>query len=226
MGRQRLPAKPAVSKPELDLVVLVADADAREGIRNLLEKRHSDLGIRPVTVEILRHPERDPGVFWDAQEFLRPYLSKASYAMVLLDWEGSGQEHRKSPEEMEIDLETRLRRNGWVMKAGADRAVAIVVKPELETWLWCDPLHISKVLNIPLPEVKSILENALINDQGKPERPKEAFQEALKRAGRPRSARIYGEIAYSEDLRRGAKFRSGERSFDKFLTTLRTWFPP
>lgn len=228
MGRKRPPAKPVERKMELDLVVLVADADAREGIRTLLEKRRSDLGIRPVAVEILRHPERDPGVFWDAQEFLRSYLSKASYAMVLLDWEGSGQEHRKSPEEVEKDLEARLRRNGWVTETGKDRAVAIVIKPELEAWIWCDLPHISDVLNIPLQEIKSVLEEEKdqINEQRKPKRPKETFQEVLKRADRPRSARIYGEIAYSEKLKRGARFRSGERSFDKFLTTLRTWFPP
>ena len=61
----------------LDLVVLVADADTEATIRALLDTRTESLGIRALNYEIVRHPRRDPGVFREAPDFLRAYVTRA-----------------------------------------------------------------------------------------------------------------------------------------------------
>lgn len=44
-----------------DLLVYVADADALAFLRAILQ-RHQALGIRPITFDIERHPQRDAGM--------------------------------------------------------------------------------------------------------------------------------------------------------------------
>lgn len=217
--KKKTSAQPGVIEPPLDLVVLVADADAEWGIRTLIEKRYRDLGIRPIRAEVLRHPYHDPAVFQEAQEFLRPYLSSASYAVVLLDREGSGQE-QKSAKEIERDLEARLHRNGWAAE-GNPRAIAVTIDPELEVWIcWSEHETLGNVLCIPREMVQAVLKEVPVTPNGKPQRPKETLEKLLRQGQRPHSPRIYQELAER------AEIRSGERSFDKLLTTLRTWFPP
>ncbi|MFH0879125.1 MAG: hypothetical protein V2A34_05390, partial [Lentisphaerota bacterium] len=87
-----------------DLIVVVADADAEKAIETLL-KRHKNLGIHPVSFDIRRHVQRDPGCRTAAHSFLRPEIDRYKYAMVVFDWEGSGAED-KTPEELERLLET------------------------------------------------------------------------------------------------------------------------
>jgi hypothetical protein len=76
----------------LDLVALVADADAEWTLRTLLAKRAPALDIRPVEFRVIRHPDRDPGVCLRSAGLLRPYLRTATYALVMLDREGCGRE--------------------------------------------------------------------------------------------------------------------------------------
>jgi hypothetical protein len=204
----------------LDLIVLVADTDMEWTMRTLLEKRVDSLGIRSLRFEVRRHHGRDPGVFKDAHNFLRLYLRRARHALVLLDREGSGQEHRLAAQDIEAELERRLRQNGWTDAEGQPRATAIALDPELEIWVWSRSPHVAQVLGLPQAELQQVLENILTTPEGKPQRPKEAMLAALHRSGRPRSARIFQELAERVSL------WAHERAFDKLRSTLQTWFAP
>ena len=204
----------------LDLIVLVADTDMEWTIRTLLEKRIDSLSIRPMRFEVHRHPGRDPGVLKDAHNFLRPYSRRVRYALVLLDREGCGQERRLSAQEIETELENRLRQNGWTDAEGQPRAAAIALDPELEVWVWSRSPHVAHVLGLSQAELQQILDNVPVTTEGKPQRPKEAMLTALHRSGRPWSARIFQELAERVSL------RTHERAFDKLRDTLQTWFSP
>ena len=196
----------------LDLVVLVADADAEWTLRTLLEKRQAALQIRPIRNKLIRDPDRDAGVFLNAPTTLRAYRNIADHVLVILDHEGSGREHKASAAEMEIDLEQRLQAAGW-----AD-AVVVVLDPELEVWVWSRSSHVALALGLSPEALATVLAQFAQNAQGKPERPKEAMLAALRQSKRPHSPRIFQELAGKVSL------RANERAFDRLRTTLQSWF--
>ena len=53
-----------------DLLIYVADADAEAFLRSVLVK-HQALGIRAVTFDIMRHPQRDAGMVQTGAELAR-----------------------------------------------------------------------------------------------------------------------------------------------------------
>lgn len=199
----------------LDLVVLVADADAEWTVRTLLAQRYRALGIRKIAFSVFRHPQRDAGVFLHAHEFLRPYIGHANHAMVLLDREGSGRESL-SPSAIEAKIENALSQNGWAL----EQVAAIVLEPELETWVWSSSPHVAEVIGLDAIALQRILEQTPQVAYGKPQRPKETLLRALRQSKRPFSARLFQELAQRVSL------RCSERSFVKFRETLQRWFPP
>jgi len=203
----------------LDLIVLVADADAEWALRTLLEKRTNALQIRQVQCLVVRDPGRDAGVFLHAHDLLRPYHRRATHALVVLDREGSGQEDRLTAKEMEEDLEGRLRSNGWAAQEGRARAKAIVLDPELEVWVWSGSRHVAAVLGLTEKQLADILASTPTGPTGKPEHPKETLEAALRRSRRPFSARVFQELAERASL------APRERAFDKLRHALQCWFP-
>jgi hypothetical protein len=199
---------------ELDLVVMVADADAEAVLKILLARRAADLAIPDLRFMVVRYPGRDAGVFRQAQDFLRAYLKRAQHALVVLDREGSGREHRKSAQEMEDDLEKRLRRNGWTDSSDQPRAAAIVLDPELEVWVWTHSPCVAQVIGLSESDLQKIWDAAPQTENGKPKRPKETLERALLRNRRPASAHIFQQLAEQVPL------QTGERAFDKLLATL------
>jgi len=162
------------------------------------------------------HPQHDPGVYKKAVDFLRSFLNLYRYALVLFDREGSGQE-RKSASQISDDLKNQLERNGW-----PNRAEVIVFDPELEIWAWVDSAKMAQTLG--WNDYRQ-LRNYLIQHRlwemntPKPQRPKEAFELALKSKGIPRSSSIYKEIADQVSFNGCV-----EASFEKFRTVLKRWF--
>jgi hypothetical protein len=202
----------------LDLVVLVADSDAEWTLQTLLESRTQALGIRRIRAKVIRDPRHDPSVFRHGPELLRAYLAHAGYALALLDREGSGREHQQTAQEMEDDIEERLAQDGWADEHGF-RAAAIVLDPELEVWVWSSSPHVARVIGLEQAQLEEVLAGFPANPAGKPECPKKALEAALKRSRRPRSSRIFQELAEQVSL------RANERAFDKLRQTLQTWFP-
>jgi hypothetical protein len=113
---------------------------------------------------------------------------------------------------MEADLEKRLQGAGW-----AD-AIAVVLDPELEVWVWSRSPHVAPTLGLTTDELTMILARFSPNSQGKPEHPKEAMIAALRQGRRPHSPRIFQELAEKVSL------TANERAFDRLRTALQNWF--
>lgn len=199
-----------------DLVLLVADKNMEGALKGLLS-RPTALGIKSLSFDLYVHPERDPGCFLRSHEFLKHSVDRYSYAIVLFDREGSGQEAigRLS---LESQVEERLQETGW-----SGRAVAVAIDPELEIWVWSDSPNVEIVLGW---ERSSTPLRSWLKEQGlwregeiKPGKAKQAVDEALRRARKPRSSALYFQLA-----QRVSTDRCVDPSFQKLRDHLKTWF--
>ena len=90
----------------------------------------------------------------------------------------------------------------FASSAWGSRARALVLSPELEMWIWSDSPHIDEVAGWKNrnPGLRPwLIEQAYLQEgEVKPARPKEAFEAALREAGKPRSASFV-----SADCRKG-----------------------
>jgi hypothetical protein len=199
-----------------DLAVLVADKNMEFALGGLLT-RHRSMGIRPVTFTIYRHPERDPGCFRFAHDLMRSSSSNHAHALVMFDREGCGREDLTRGE-LEQKVEARLAQNGW-----NDRAVAIVLDPELEVWVWSDSPHVDAALGWEGQHQSLrtwLVQNGFANTQReKPMHPKEAVERVLRLVRKPRSSSIYRQLANGVDFE-----ACTDQAFVKFRATLRNWF--
>lgn len=158
-----------------DLVVLAADGQIEFAVKGLLARNQS-IGFREISFDIFVHPERDPGCLLRCHH-LRPFSRQYEYALVMFDREGCGKE--ESPRELlEIEIEKRLFDSGW-----DNRAVVIILDPELEIWVWSDSPEVASVLGwvgkYPQLSVWLQEEGYLGEHIRKPKRPKEAMEEAF-----------------------------------------------
>jgi len=203
--------------PWNDLIVLVADKDMEQSMVGLLAREKS-LGIRKIEYAIYTHPGRDGGCRTQCHEFLRSFCNRAGHALVMFDREGSGKDDQ-DPEKVEKQIEDLLSRNGW-----GNRAAVIILDPELEAWIWSDSREVDRVCGwMDSPgDLRQWLrgEGLLKSGDVKPDRPKEAFRAALRKVKRPPSAALFLRLAEKVSLN-----RCSDRSFQKFATLLRFWFP-
>jgi len=202
----------------IDLVMLVPGKNERETFAGLLSSRQRSLEMRNVGYEILVHPRRDPGCFHEGPDILQPYQRLAQYSLVVLDYEGSGQEGRP-PDDVRNDLKRRLEISGW-----ADRTEVLVLCPELENWVWSDSPEVDQAIgwrgrNPPLRDW--LLEQEWWPPgYAKPSRPKECLEAALREARMRRSSAIYRQLAENVSLA-----RCQDEGFRAFRRTIKAWFP-
>ena len=200
-----------------DLVVLVADSNAKFAVTGLLS-RHRSLRIRSPSHDVYVHPERDPGCCLKAHEFLRGFTAAYSHALVLFDREGRGRED-ESRASLENEVNGRLFRSGW-----GDRSAVIVIEPELDAWVWSRSPHVDSVLGWQgkRPSLREWLENGghLQPGAAKPSRPKEALDAALRHVRKPRSSSLYRRMAEKVSLE-----RCEDPAFLRLRELLRRWFP-
>ena len=199
----------------LDLAALTADSQQEATIRALLQHRATALGIRPVAFEVLRHPRQDPGVWKEADAFLKAFRSRAEHALVVLDhqWEGSPPD----PEGMRKELLDRLERVDWTR----DVCEVVVVVPELEVWVWGSSPAVSKVLRYDVGTIRRIADEHSWwpANKAKPVAPKELLEAVLRRQRRPRSASIFEELAQRVSLE-----RCTDPAFALLREALQRWF--
>lgn len=207
----------AHASAQRDLILLVADGNMKAATTGLLS-RPLALSIREVDAQVVVHPERDPGCFVRAPEFLRPLRSRFAHAVVMLDCEGSGRESLGRAE-MERDLTARLSPD-W-----GEHAAALVLDPELEVWLWSGSPHVDHALGWAgrTPDLRTwmVKDGLLGANEVKPDRPKEAVEKALRVARKPRSSALYRKLAERVSLR-----TCQDVAFTRFGEILRGWFPP
>ena len=199
-----------------DLIILVADKNMKSGMENLLLRTES-LNINAISFDIFVHPQKDPGIYHRAADFLRPFPRMYSYAIALIDREGSGKEDLSS-DEMADRIKRQIEHNGW-----PEKAEVIVFDPELENWVWTDSIHTAKALGWSnYSELNNWLEEQGIwhKSMNKPVRPKEALEISLRQKGIPRSSSIYKEIAQKASFA-----ECQDRAFIKLKTVIQKWFP-
>jgi hypothetical protein len=208
------------------LLFLVADKDMAEAVGGLLERDqiHRIIRCGPFGFDSRRDikvaaGQNDPGLYVRANELLRPLKADYRRAVVIVDEEWGGSPGAAA---IEQQLRAHLADAGW----SADAALALVVSPEADVWLWSDSLHSATSLGWPSwTELRPALEKRgwLIPGQTKPNRPKEAAEWSLKHGARkaPRSAALYRQVASNASVN-----RCEDTALDRLLNTLRAWFPP
>lgn len=208
-----------------DLLFLVADKTMGEAVAGLLDRDqvHRIIGCRHFTFDSRRDikvavGENDAGLYVRANVFLRYLAAEYRHAVVIVDEEWDGSPGVGAIEER---LRAHLVDAGW----SADAALALVVCPEADVWLWSDSPHSATVLGWPSwLELRPALEEQgwLAPGQTKPNRPKEAAEWTLKNAERkaPRSAALYRQIASSVSIK-----RCEDAALERLLNALRAWFP-
>ena len=208
----------AAEQERKDLVVLVADSHQEHAVSTLLTRRPQSLGIQQMSIDldILRHPEHDPGVFHKAGDFLSVFARQYQHALVLIDAEW--REDPLSAEEIEEKIQNDLNRNGW-----EGRSAVIVIDPELEIWVWSTSPHVPRLLGTNWKTIKDLGDQTGYWQEGeiKPSRPKEFLEEVLRSTRKRRSAALYQQLAQKVGLS-----RCQDDSFHRFCEVLQGWFPP
>ena len=198
-----------------DLVVLVADKNAQFALKGAL-CRPEALGIRPVQLEFRVHPGRDGGARTSGPEVLALERRRFKHALLVLDFEGCGSE-LPNAKALEAELDGRLS----IQWQGTGKA--IVIEPELDVWVWGADNAVETAIQWPAGErVREWCRGRgfAFEPNGKPTRPKEALEAALRIPGLPRSSALYQKIAEKISLR-----HCGDEAFIRLRKQLAEWFP-
>lgn len=208
-----------------DLFLVVADLDAESALKALLCHRQASLGIQvdfkaspPPSGDMLRYAGRDSGCYKDAVDILRTPQRTHRHAILVFDRDGAGAGERDRVE-IENEIEEKLALNGWEQGTAA----VIVIQPELESWIWSESIHVSKTMGWEedLVAMRTFLTSRglWVEGERKPKDPKEAFAQALKSKGKPRSAQLFATIARQASLQ-----GCGDGAFRKLQESLVRWF--
>ncbi|MCD6120154.1 hypothetical protein J7K50_10025 [bacterium] len=217
-----------------DAVFLVPDLDMECAIKGLLGKPER-LGIRKIDFDsnrdLIRDNYHDPSVVRSAPDLLKYNSNTHCYAIVLFDLHGCGYMKEKSADEIQQDLEARLRPD-W-----EERARVIVIDPELEIWVWGPSPVVGRIIDWPSDRgdikewiMSQRVKNAppffrgdeyVSDENGKIRPPKEAFELVMRESRKRRSSRIYEQLASKAGLS-----KCDDPAFIRLRETLREWFPP
>ncbi|MBL7797044.1 MAG: hypothetical protein JNJ90_11175 [Saprospiraceae bacterium] len=200
-----------------DLIVFVADGHQKAVMEALLPRIPKSSNTAEFGFEVKVNPGKDSGTYIYSHELLRPYINQYRFALVVFDFEGTGVEHLPL-DQVKKNVQELLEKNGW-----KGRSAVIVIQPELENWMWMDNRNVEQAIG--WEEQVSLYdwakkEGLLAEDATKPDRPKEAFLDALRLSRTPLSASIYGKIA--------AKVSYGkcqDAAFQDLIQQLKAWFP-
>jgi hypothetical protein len=199
------------------LIVLVADTEMRLCVRAVLERFPKTESIPRFEYEVIGHGQHDPGCYQTPEVVLRKFIRSHDFALVIFDYDGCGQ--RDLPTSLEEKVKRKLGQNGW-----NDRCECIVIEPELENWIWIDSQEVATALGWgKFADLKYHLVTKHLWNPAfpKPERPKEAAEEAIRAKRGNWSPRIH------EAIGKNASFKScTSPSFLKFKDTIVRWFSP
>jgi hypothetical protein len=200
-----------------DLVALVGDKSIQATLESMLRNRAKSLGIRLVGHEVRVAEDYDSGCHRQGPLLLRAQVNRYEHALIVHDRHGCGRE-RHSRQELEADLEQRLRDSGWEA-----RAAAIVIDPELEAWVWAQSPHVARTLGWggDFMSLRAWLEDKghWMKGAAKPRDPKEAMRQVLRHSGVRQSSALFQSLASKVSL-----VHCEDASFAKLTTTLRAWF--
>jgi hypothetical protein len=201
-----------------DLIVLTADTDMKVTVDTLLNNPHK-LGTHAITFDSYKHPQRDNGCYKEAENFLRPFTQQYRHALVLFDYHGSGVQAGTALDDVYRELDERFARNGWP----DNRAAAVVLYPELESWVWSTSPEIATCLGWEDDAaLRTWLRDKgfLTDDAPKPDDPKQAMEQSLRMVRKRHSPAIFRKLAETVSIK-----RCEDTSFQRFLEIVRLWFP-
>jgi hypothetical protein len=198
-----------------DLVLLVADKNMHFALKGALG-RHEALEIRPIEFEFRVHAGRDGGTRRSGPEVLALERRRFKHGLMVLDFEGSGTDLADA-KALELQLDARLSAQ-W-----KHAAKTIVIEPELDVWVWGADNAVETAIGWPTGQ--SIREwlrerDFAFDANGKPARPKEALEAALRVPHFPRSSALYQTIAERISVR-----RCSDEAFIRLRKQLIEWFP-
>lgn len=199
----------------LDLAILVADKNMQFALQGALERPQA-MGIREITFEITPHFGHDGGMRTIGPQLLALKRSRATYGLLVFDYEGCGA--AEPVDELESKMNERLRQQ-W-----ADNAKTVIISPELDIWVWGNENALGQVLQWNKPErIHAWLKKRGFgfSQTAKPERPKEALDAIMRELHEPRSSARYKEIAEKISLKRCV-----DPAFLRLKQQLQAWFPP
>ena len=104
-----------------------------------------------------------------------------------------------------------------------DKSKAIVIDPELETWIWGSDNALQAALGWPLLQsIRAWLtqQGYAVGSNGKPDQPKGAFEALVPVHKLPRSSALYESITSKISLE-----SCQNEVFQRLKHTLRRWFP-
>jgi len=197
-----------------DLIVLAADNNMKFTLRGALERPQA-LGIRPISFDIIVHPNSDGGVRTDGPNLLVLRRNQFSHGLLVMDFEGSGARNTA------LELETEL--DGRLGELWSNAAKAVVIEPEVDIWMWGSDNMLHQTIGRPRDTgIRDWLrgQGFTFSEANKPERPKEAMERLLQELRRPRSSALYGKIAKAISLK-----SCTDPAFGRLCTTLQQWFP-
>jgi hypothetical protein len=198
-----------------DLVLLVADKNIHFALKGALGRPEA-LEIRPIEIEFRVHPGRDGGTRRSGPEVLALERSRFKHGLLVLDFEGSGTDSADA-KALEAQLDARLSTQ-W-----KDAAKAIVIEPELDVWVWGADNAVEAAIGWPAGQgIREWLRERgfAFEGNGKPVRPKEALETALRVPDLPRSSALYQTIAEEISVR-----RCSDEAFIRLRKQLVEWFP-
>ena len=198
-----------------DLVILVADKNMQFALQGALSRPQA-LGVRPFSFEFRSHMGRDGGVRTTGADVLAREVTRFRHALMLLDFEGCGQEN-DAPLVIEGQLDQHLQRL-WNANAKA-----IVISPEVDAWLWGNDGVLRDVLHWPQDgSIRDWLRGKgfEFNADAKPVRPKEALDAMRLVHKQPRSSAMYEKVTERISLQ-----RCTDAAFVRLRTQLQVWFP-
>lgn len=199
-----------------DLLVVAADKDIEQSIVALLG-RTAALKIRPVTHEVVVHPQRDPGCYVASRAIADGFARTCRHALVVFDraWDGAP---THDPRALEQKVESDLAAT-W-----QGRAACVVIDPEIEAWAFSTSPRVDDALGWAgrSPALRPWLVAAGLWDPGdpKPRDPKRAFEAALRHVRRPNSSSIFRVLGSSVSVDRCV-----DASFARLRRILEGWFP-
>lgn len=204
-----------------DCAFLFADGQMKKTFDGFLNRDgcFRRLDTREFTFDAVVAATGDPGVYTQGHELIEVYRRTHLHAILVLDhdWHGAPR-----VETIQTNLRKKLIDKGW----RAEDVEIIVIKPELEIWLWQDAPFIAEILRFNHPPHESLrkwleAQGHWAADHAKPARPKEAFDAICRITKRPRSADTYAKIAQRISVR-----RCQDPAFCLLRDTLQRWFPP
>lgn len=194
-------------------MLLVPDKNTEHAVRAVLEREHS-LGIRKIAFDILVDPGRDGGVRLRGAQILQAQAGRYHHGGLIFDYEGSGA--NTAPMDLETQIDQQLNAT-WGLKAKA-----IVIEPEVDTWMWGAETHIKEVIGwdaeVGIRDWLRARGFVFTPDQ-KPVRPKEALEAVFREAKAPRSSAHYSSIASRLSLR-----NCTDPAFIRLRSALQSWF--